>query len=32
LITYDLILGASESTVEYVNRLLDFSRPILTES
>jgi hypothetical protein len=25
LITYDLILGASESTSEYVNRLLDFS-------
>jgi len=32
LITYDLILGASESTIGYVNRLLDFSRPILTES
>jgi hypothetical protein len=32
LVTYDLILGASESVIEYVNRLLDFSRPILTES
>ena len=32
LITYDLILGPSESTYEYINRLLDFSRPILTES
>jgi len=32
LITYDLILGPSKSTSEYVNRLLDFSRPILTES
>jgi hypothetical protein len=29
LITYDLILGASESTIEYVNRLLDFSRPLI---
>jgi hypothetical protein len=32
LITYDLILGPSNSTVKYVNRLLDFSRPIMTES
>jgi hypothetical protein len=32
LITYDLILGPSKSTSEYVNRLLDFSRPILTGS
>jgi hypothetical protein len=32
LVTYDLIAGASKSTSEYVNRLLDFSRPILTES
>ena len=29
LITYDQILGASESTVEYVDRLLDFSRPVI---
>jgi hypothetical protein len=29
LITYDLILGASESTIGYVNRLLDFSRPLI---
>jgi hypothetical protein len=29
LITYDLILGASESTLEYVNRQLDFSRPLI---
>jgi hypothetical protein len=32
LVTYDLILGASESVIEYVNRLIDFSRPILTQS
>jgi hypothetical protein len=29
LITYDQILGASNSTSEYVNRLLEFSRPEL---
>jgi hypothetical protein len=29
LVTYDLILGASESTVRYINSLLEFSRPVI---
>ena len=30
LITYDEIAGASNSTSEYINMLLEFSRPILS--
>ena len=29
LITYDLILGPSETTGEFIKRLLDFSRPLI---